>query len=305
MLQKQPATTAWRSRRWLITGALVLVAVVTVAGYAIHTATKDRGTNVVWSDNFAGPSGSAPAKGKWLLTTGTSYPGGAPQFGTGEIQTYTDDPANVGLDGDGHLVITATRDAGGAWRSARVETRRTDFQPAAGGTLEVSARIKVPAPSQGYWPAFWMLGEGFRGNYVNWPGIGEIDIMENIGRQPGLVYATLHCGTAPGGPCRENDGIGARYSLPDGQPLSAAFHTYSIQWDRSTPREEIRWYVDGQQFHTVHADDVDATTWANATGHGFFILLNLAIGGALPGGPDATTTSGGSMVVDEVTVRKL
>jgi beta-glucanase (GH16 family) len=53
--------------------------------------------------------------------------------------------------------------------------------------------------------------------------------------------------------------------------LSAAFRTFSIQWDRSTPREEIRWYVDGLLFHTVHADDVDATTWADVTAHGYFI----------------------------------
>jgi beta-glucanase (GH16 family) len=69
-------------------------------------------------------------------------------------------------------------------------------------------------------------------------------------------------------------------------------------------REEIRWYVDGHQYHTVRADDVDAGTWAKATGHGFFLLLNLAIGGALPGPPDASTQPGGSMAVDSVSVTR-
>jgi beta-glucanase (GH16 family) len=305
MLRKQLTAPTWRAGRRFAAGAVILAAVLLLAGYAIYTATKDRGTNVVWNDNFAGAAGTAPAADNWLFTTGTSYPGGAAQFGTGEIQTYTDDPANVSLDGDGHLVITATRDAGGAWRSARIETRRTDFEPATGGTLEIAARIKVPSPSQGYWPAFWMLGDGFRGNYVNWPSVGEIDIMENTGRQPTLVYATLHCGVTPGGPCRENDGLSGRYTLPDGQVLAADFHTYSIQWDRSRPQEEIRWYVDGQHFHTVRSGDVDTATWAAATDHGFFLLLNLAIGGALPGPPDASTTPGGSMVVDFVSVKRM
>ncbi|GAA0927248.1 glycoside hydrolase family 16 protein [Virgisporangium aurantiacum] len=294
--------------RWLVTGAVVLVAAVPVAGYAVHNATRDPAVekeNVVWEDTFAGAAGTAPDPDKWLFTTGTSYPGGAPQFGTGEVQTYTDDPDNVRLDGSGNLVITATRDAAGGWRSARLETHRTDFEPAPGTTLEVAARMKLPVPSQGYWPAFWMLGDGFRGTYTNWPGVGEVDIMESTGRQPNLVYATMHCGVAPGGPCREHDGLSGRHTAPADQPLSAAFHTFSIQWDRSLPREEIRWYVDGRQFHTVHASDVDAATWAKATDHGFFLLLNLAIGGALPGGPDASTTPGGSLLVDFVSVKRL
>jgi beta-glucanase (GH16 family) len=278
--------------------------VVLVAAYAIYRATNRSRPNVVWADDFAGADGARPAERDWLFTKGTSYPGGAPQFGTGEIETYTDDPANVHLDGKGHLVITATRDAGGAWRSARIETRRTDFEPAAGGRLEVAARIKVPPPSPGYWPAFWMLGKDFRGTYVNWPSVGEIDIMEMSGRLPATVYGTFHCGVTPGGPCHENDGLSARYTAPDGKPLSADFHIYSIQWDRSLPQEEIRWYVDGHQYHAVHAGDVDAETWAKATKHGFFVLLNLAIGGALPGPPDESTQPGGSMVVDSVSVTR-
>lgn len=307
MLRKQSTTSRWRSGRRVVTGALVLVALVLLAGYAVYTATRDEAPseNVVWEDTFTGAAGTGPDLEKWLYTTGTSYPGGAPQFGTGEVQTHTDDPENARLDGDGNLVITATRDPAGGWRSARLETRRTDFQPSPGTTLEVSSRIKVPDPNQGYWAAFWMLGDSFRGNYTNWPSVGEVDIMEHVGRAPDQVYATMHCGVAPGGPCREHDGLSGRYTSPAGEPLSAAFHTYSVQWDRSTPQDEIRWYVDGQNYHTVRANDVDADTWARATDHGFFLLLNLAIGGALPGGPDGSTTPGGSMLVDVVSVKRL
>jgi beta-glucanase (GH16 family) len=63
----------------------------------------------------------------------------------------------------------------------------------------------------------------------------------------------------------------AKATPADGQPFSADFHTYSIQWDRSQPQEAIRWYVDGQNLHTVYSGDVDAATWAAATDHGFFV----------------------------------
>jgi hypothetical protein len=256
----------------------------------------------VWSDDFSGAAGSAPSSASWLYDTGTGYPGGAPQWGTGEVQSYTADRAEIALDGDGHLRITPTRDNAGAWRSARIESRRQDFQPPPGGILAVEARIKIPDGGQGYWPAFWMLGEGFRGDTTAWPGIGEIDILENIGREPNIVHGTLHCGVAPGGPCQENTGLGGAYTSPDGTALSTAFHTYSVQWDRSAAIEKIRWYVDGHQYHVVRASDVDSVTWTRATGHGFFLLLNVAIGGSWPGPPDASTRPGSSMLVDSVSV---
>ncbi len=55
------------------------------------------------------------------------------------------------------------------------------------------------AAAQGYWPAFWSLGAAFRGNYNNWPGIGEIDAMESV-NGTNVEHGTLHCGVDPGGP---------------------------------------------------------------------------------------------------------
>ena len=79
-----------------------------------------------------------------------------------------------------------------------------------------------------------------------------------------------------------------------------------MEWDKSTSREEIRFYLDGVNFHTVRANQVDATTWTNATNHGFFIILNVAMGGGFPdafgGGPDAGTVPGHPLVVDYVQV---
>jgi beta-glucanase (GH16 family) len=75
-----------------------------------------------------------------------------------------------------------------------------------------------------------------------------------------------------------------------------------MEFDKATSPQEIRWYVDGIQTWRVTADMVDATTWANATDHGFFIILNVAIGGGWPGNPTSQTASGIPMYVDYVRV---
>lgn len=126
------------------------------------------GYNLTWSDEFTGSAGSLPDETNWLMTTGTSYPGGAANFGTGEIQTYTSDPANCKLSGNGTLQITAIKE-GTAWTSARIETQRTDFMAEAGGKMMIEGRLSLPDVGEngiGYWPAFWTLGNDFRGTYT-------------------------------------------------------------------------------------------------------------------------------------------
>ncbi|MER7973941.1 glycoside hydrolase family 16 protein [Streptomyces sp. NPDC096080] len=270
--------------------------------------TPPSGWSQVFLDDFNGTAGSGVSTGNWQYDLGTSYPGGAANWGTGEVETMTNSTNNVSLDGNGNLRITPLRDSAGRWTSGRIETNRTDFQPPAGGKLRVEARIQMPnvtgVAAEGYWPAFWMLGAPYRGNYQNWPGVGELDIMENV---QGLnkVWATVHCGTNPGGPCNETTGIGNSTACP-GSTCQSGFHTYSMEWDRSVSPEAIRFYVDGVNYHTVKANQVDATTWANATNHGYFIILNVAMGGGFPdafgGGLDGDTQPGHPMLVDYVQV---
>ena len=94
--------------------------------------------------------------------SGRPIPGGPANFGTGEIETMTNNPNNVDVR-NGNLYITPQRDAAGAWTSARVETDRANFKPPAGGIMHVESRLQMPnvtgAEALGYWPAFWMLGE--------------------------------------------------------------------------------------------------------------------------------------------------
>ncbi|HEY8481978.1 MAG TPA: glycoside hydrolase family 16 protein [Spirillospora sp.] len=269
------------------------------------------GWSLVWSDDFNGAAGSLPSADNWIIDTGHGYPGGPPNWGTGEIQRYTDDPANVSLDGSGNLRITPIKTASGEWTSSRIETRRTDFKPGEGRILRIEGRIQMPnvsgAEALGYWPAFWALGSPYRGNYQNWPSIGEFDIMENV-NGINSVWGVLHCGTAPGGPCDESNGIGASRECP-GSPCQAGMHTYRFEWDRGKSPNELRWYVDDQLYHTVTENQVGAEAWNNMTGHGgYFLLLNVAMGGGFPDGvaghptPTESTVSGRPMLVDYVAV---
>jgi beta-glucanase (GH16 family) len=294
--------------------ALVLAVLVAIAMAAIPAAAAvpptPSGWSLVWADDFNGPAGSLPSSTNWIIDTGHSYPGGPANWGTGEIQRYTDSTANLSLDGSGNLRITPLRSSSGEWTSARIETRRADFKPAAGRILRIEGRIQMPnvtgSAALGYWPAFWALGSPYRGNYWNWPSIGEFDIMENVN---GLnqVWGVLHCGVNPGGPCDETNGLSASRACP-GSTCQSAFHTYRFEWDRSVTPNQLRWYVDGQQYHSVSQSRFDATTWNNMTSHaGYFILLNVAMGGAFPNAlagstPTSATVPGRPMVVDYVAV---
>ena len=254
-----------------------------------------------WADEFNGSG--AVSGSNWIYDIGTGYGcGTCGGWGTGEIEYMTNSTANVNQTG-GHLAITPLRDGSGNWTSGRIETQRTDFQPPAGGAMAIEASIQQPnvsgAAAQGYWPAFWTLGAPFRGVYTNWPGIGEIDILENVNAQSN-IYGTLHCGVAPGGPCNEYTGLGSGPHACNG--CVGTYHTYRMEFDKSVSPQQIRWYVDGSNYFTVNANQVDATTWANATNHGFFIILNVAMGGGWPGNPTGSTASGVPMNVDYVRV---
>jgi beta-glucanase (GH16 family) len=295
------------SRRLPFIGWVLVVAALILAFNGGPQTSAQTTWTLVWSDDFNGPANTGVNTANWLYDLGTSYPGGAPNWGTGEVETMTNSTANVSLDGAGRLRITPLRDGAGRWTSGRIETQRTDFRPPPGGMLAVEASLQQPnvsgAAAAGYWPAFWMLGAPFRGVYTNWPSVGEIDIMEDINGRSS-VFAALHCGVSPGGPCNETVGLGSGERVCAG--CQTGFHTYRMELDLSVQPNQIRWYLDGTHYFTVSSNQVDATTWNNATNHGFFIILNVAMGGGFPaafgGGPFASTASGVPMVVDYVRV---
>jgi hypothetical protein len=297
-----------RRMRWTGVAALAMLAASATVASTAHASVPPTpaGWTQVFADDFNGGANTGLNTANWLYDIGTSYPGGAANWGTGEIESMTNSTQNVFQDGAGNLVIKPIRAANGSWTSGRVETQRTDFAAPAGGKLRLEGRLQQPnvsgAAAAGYWPAFWSLGAAARGTGASgWPGIGEIDVMEDIN---GLSseFGTLHCGVSPGGPCNETTGIGSGQRACGG--CQTGFHTYAIEYDRSVSPEQIRWYLDGNNFFTVNANQVDANTWNNATHHGFFMILNVAMGGGFPaafgGGPTGSTQSGVPMVIDYV-----
>ncbi|MGI5176645.1 ricin-type beta-trefoil lectin domain protein [Dactylosporangium sp. CA-152071] len=306
--ERTPRRLRGRTALLAAAGAAVVaaasIAVLPDAGASVPPTPS--GWTQIFADDFNGAANTGVNTGNWLYDLGHGYPGGAGNWGTGEIENMTNSTQNVYLDGAGNLAIRPLRDGSGNWTSGRIETQRTNIAAPAGGKLRVEARIAQPnvntANGAGYWPAFWMLGAAARGTgATGWPGIGEIDILENINGRPS-VFGALHCGTNPGGPCNETTGIGSGERACGG--CNGGYHTYAVEQDRSTSPEQIRWYLDGNNFFTINANQVDATTWNNATHHGFFIILNVAIGGGFPaafgGGPYASTVSGAPMMVDYV-----
>jgi len=297
-------------RRWRVLAAggfaaaavtAMMVAAPTPAG---AVPAPPAGYTLVFGDDFNGAAGTRLNDANWLYDVGTGYPGGAANWGTGEVETMTSNSANVSEDGAGHLAITPIRDAAGHWTSARIETRRTDFQPPAGGKLRIEASLQQPnvtgAAAAGYWPAFWALGAPARPvGATNWPSVGEIDIMEDVN---GLssVFGTLHCGPSIPGTCNETTGLGSGQVACPG--CQTGFHTYGVEWDRSVNPETLRWYRDGAVYFSLNKNQVDATSWTNATNHGYFAIFDLAIGGGFPaafgGGPTTSTRSGVPMLID-------
>jgi hypothetical protein len=277
-----------------LTGAVATTLAVAPAAQAGTVPPPPSGWNTVFSDDFAGPAGSAPSAANWFYDIGTGY-------GTGEIENTTNSTSNAYLDGNGDLVLKAI-DNGGTWTSARLESTRDDFQAPAGGQLEMTASIEQPNPADGlgYWPAFWALGSPMRAG-GGWPQSGEIDMMEDVN---GLNEAsqTLHdSANSPGH---------ALISCPDtSSTCQTGYHTYSVIINRvNTSAEYLEFLMDGTVESTITEASVGTAAWQAAIDHGFFIIWDLAMGGNYPDGiygsttPTSATTSGASMSVQYVAV---
>ncbi|MEM6926057.1 MAG: glycoside hydrolase family 16 protein [Myxococcota bacterium] len=239
---------------------------------------------LVWSDEFDGETLDPET---WFFETGDGSQYGIPGWGNGEFQWYLPDSSELV---DGQLVITARRESAGGldYTSGRLHTR--DRFAVRYGRIE--ARMRLPA-GQGVWPAFWLLPQD--DVYGGWAASGEIDIMEAInleGTGGNEVHGTLHYG----GSWPDNTFTGQGYAVPTS--ASTDFHVYAIEWDET----EFRWYVDDVLYSTQN-------TWYSSNGafpapfdQPFYILFNVAIGGAWPGPPSADLALPVTMDVDYVRV---
>ncbi|MER6266511.1 MULTISPECIES: ricin-type beta-trefoil lectin domain protein [Streptomyces] len=239
-----------------------------------------------FSDNFDGAAGSPVDSSKWTLETGDNV-------NNHEREYYTSGTNNAALDGQGHLVITAKKENPANYQCWYGTCQYTSARMNTSGKFSaqyghVEARMKIPR-GQGMWPAFWMLGTDI--GSVGWPNSGEIDVMENVGYEPSTVHGTIH---GPG--YSGSNGIGAAYSLPNGQAFADGFHTFAVDWAPNS----IKWSVDGTVYETRTPADVGGNTWA--FNKPFFLILNLAVGGYWPGDPDGSTAFPAQLVVDSVSV---
>ena len=237
---------------------------------------------LIWSDEFNRSKGTPPDTTKWTYDLG----GGG--WGNHELEEYTSDSRNVSHDGAGRLAIRLLRENDGRYTSARIKTLGK-FEWTYG---RVAARIKIPS-AEGLWPAVWMLGNNFP--TIGWPGAGEIDIMENRGKEPSIVYSTLH---GPGYSAMES--ISLKVELPRKQRFAGGFHTFSAEWSPNT----IEFSLDGRRYGRVTVSQLPPKTrWV--FDHPFFILLNLAIGGDWSGPPDRSTVLPQEMLIDWIRVWQL
>src|SRR6185436_17601079 len=208
-------------------------------------------------------------------------------FGNNELQFYRDGTNNAAMDGSGNLVITVKNESysGRNYTSAKLDSSGK-FEHLYG---RFESRMRIPR-GQGIWPAFWMLGNDI--GSVGWPTSGEIDIMENIGREPNTVHGTIHGPGYSGG-----EGIGAGYSI--GGAFADAFHTFAVEWGP----DFIAWFVDGVQYQRRTPADLGGDRWV--FNHPFFMIMNVAVGGFWPGDPDGSTVMPQTMTVDYVRVSSL
>jgi beta-glucanase (GH16 family) len=265
---------------------LVLVGLSILTGYLAthhgHAATS----TLLFDDEFDGAAASAPDPTKWKVL------GGPNPLRWGE-ECFVDDRSHVQLDGQGHLVETATYNPGGVsctngsgtYESGGVTTGYTStnlfkFQY---GTVEAS--IKVPCQSgTGLWPAWWSVGP-------NWPTGGELDYLEIMNpTTPADARQTIHGGTTSGSEWH----IG--YPNTSSSPWCNSFHTYGAIWSPGL----VSFTVDGVVTHTTKPSDLQSGwNWPFDT-YSEQLLLDLQVGSY--GGSVTPSTLPQSMVTDWVRV---
>jgi beta-glucanase (GH16 family) len=256
----------------------LIPALLTVAALHAQEAAAPKPLRMVWHDEFDLAAGAGPDRSKWTFDLGQTG------WGNKELENYTSSTENAFHDGEGHLVIQAIAQPGGGYTSARLKTQGL----AAFTHGRIEARMKLPF-GQGIWPAFWMLGSDI--TTVGWPRCGEIDIMENIGKEPSIVHGTIHGPGYSGG-----NGIGAPYPLT-GAAFAADFHVFAVDWEPGS----ISFSVDNAPYKRITPADLPpGAAWVYD--HPFFLLLNLAVGGNWPGYPDASTQFPQRLTVDYVRV---
>jgi len=214
---------------------------------------------LVWSDEFE--VAGAPNTKLWNYDLGD----GCPEvcgWGNNELEYYTSDSKNVRVE-SGKLIIEAHREEKGGkhYTSTRIVSKQKgDWLY---GRLEISARLPR---GKGTWPAIWMLSTDWK--YGGWPASGEIDIMENVGYDPGVIHGTIHTETYNHSKGTQKEG---KITVSDAQDK---FHLYAVEWSA----DKMDFFVDGKKYHTVtRTPSEDFKGWP--FDQRFHLIMNVAVGG--------------------------
>jgi beta-glucanase (GH16 family) len=209
---------------------------------------------LIWSDEFNYTG--APDTTKW------NYDLGGHGWGNNELQFYTNNNKNIRVE-NGNLIIEARKDSfeNNAYTSSRIVSKKKgDWLY---GRIEV--RAKLPK-GKGTWPAIWMLSTDWK--YGDWPSSGEIDIMEHVGYEPGVVHGTIHTEAYNHVKQTQKEG---KVTVTNAQE---EFHTYIVEWREN----KMDFLVDDKLYHTVVRDPQDDYKgWP--FDQKFHLLMNIAVGG--------------------------
>ena len=264
----------------LILAALLIGSIQPASAYCVDMPN----CVLIWADEF---DGTAVDLARWTFQTGNGTEVGLPPgWGNNELQYYQAENATVA---GGFLTITAKEESAGGLDYTSARLRSLGKGDWTFGRMEMRARMPI---GQGIWPAFWMLPSD-TSIYGTWAASGEVDIVEYIGSQPNRILGTIHFG----GPYPQNVYSTSSYFLTSGT-FNDDFHVFAVEWEFG----EIRWYVDGILYAA-------RTEWFSTGGPfpapfdvDFHLLLNLAVGGNLPGPPNASTVFPQELVIDYVRV---
>ncbi|HEY4054837.1 MAG TPA: glycoside hydrolase family 16 protein [Terriglobales bacterium] len=249
-----------------------------------------------WCDEFNGAANSPIDSKKWTFDTGN--------LGVNnELEIYCDQSSNASpcsstspnafIDGSGHLAIQVRSPSANIFTSARLKTE--GLQTFRAGRIEASLQFPSHA---GLWPAFWLLGSQLG---VNWPTVGESDIMENWPTTSNISGpgATGNCSTVHTAVTAGN-GKGKCFTFPSGQQIDTAFHIYGQIWSANM----IQYYIDdpSQPYFVVTPSDLPAgDSWPfSSSANAFFIIMNIAVGGTLGAPTDNNTGTQNPMLADYV-----
>lgn len=215
---------------------------------------------LVWEENFNKPTLDETV---WNFELGDGCPNSC-GWGNNERQIYTKENYEIK---EGKLIIHAKKEEN-RYTSTKITTKDKKFFQY--GRME--ARAKLPI-GHGIWPAFWMLGQNI--SQVGWPKCGEIDILEYVGREPHMVFTTLHTQDSHGNTINTK-----KTSFPN---IEEGFHVYAVDWTK----DKMDFFVDDILVYTFQPEVKNENTWP--FDKQFYFILNVAVGGNF-GGPDVDDT---------------